>query len=40
MHLYHEGSVIGVKCQLMICRGCIRASNISNVFVVDGSMAN
>ena len=26
MHLHHEGSMIGVQCQLMICRGYIRAS--------------
>ena len=26
MHLYHEGSMIGVQCQLMIGRGHIRAS--------------
>ena len=26
MHLHHEGSVIVVQCQLMICRGHIRAS--------------
>ena len=26
MHLHHEGSVIRVHCQLMICRGHIRAS--------------
>ena len=26
MHLDHEGSMIGVQCQLMICRGHIRAS--------------
>ena len=25
MHLYHEGSMIGVQCQLMIGRGHIRA---------------
>ena len=23
MHLHHEGSVIGVKCQLMICRDTV-----------------
>ena len=42
MHLHHEESMIGVQCQLMICRGHIRASKvyISNFFVVDGSMAN
>ena len=27
MRLDHEGSMIGVQCQLMICRGHIRASN-------------
>ena len=26
MHLDHEGSMIRVQCQLMICRGYIRAS--------------
>ena len=26
MHLHHEQSMIGVQCQLMICRGHIRAS--------------
>ena len=26
MHLDHEGLMIGVQCQLMICRGHIRAS--------------
>ena len=26
MHLHHERSMIGVYCQLMICRGHIRAS--------------
>ena len=26
MHLHHEGSMIGVQCQLMICRGHIRPS--------------
>ena len=42
MHLDHEGLMIGVQCQLMICRGHIRASKgiFSNYFVVDGSMAN
>ena len=42
MHLDHERSMIGVQCQLMICRGHTRASKgyISNFFVVDGSLAN
>ena len=42
MHLDHEGSMIGVQCQLMICRGHIRASKGTSqvFFVVDGSMAN
>ena len=42
MHLHHEGSMIGVQCQLMICRGHIRASNgtLQIFFVVDGSMTN
>ena len=26
MRLHHEGSMIRVQCQLMICRGHIRAS--------------
>ena len=26
VHLHHEGSMIGVQCQLMICRGHIRVS--------------
>ena len=26
MHLYHEGSMKRVQCQLIICRGHIRAS--------------
>ena len=26
MHLHHEGSMIGIQHQLMICRGHIRAS--------------
>ena len=26
MHLHHEGSMIRVQCQLMICRGHIRTS--------------
>ena len=26
MHLHHEGSMIRVHCQLMICRGHIRVS--------------
>ena len=25
MRLHHEGSMIGVQCQLMICRGHFRA---------------
>ena len=25
MHLHHKGLIIGVDCQLMICRGHIRA---------------
>ena len=41
MHLHHEGSMIGVQCQLMICRGHIRTSKVHfNLFVADGSMAN
>ena len=40
--LHHEGSMIRVQCQLMICRGHIRASKgtFQIFFVVDGSMAN
>ena len=26
MRLHHEGLMIGIQCQLMICRGHIRAS--------------
>ena len=42
MCLHHEGSMIGVQCQLMICRGHIRASEgtFNKIFMVDGSMAN
>ena len=41
MHLHHEGSMIGIQCQLMICRGHIRASKGAfQFFVVHGSMAN
>ena len=40
MCLCHEGSMIGVQCQLMNCRGHIRAakSALSNYFGVDASM--
>ena len=40
--LPHEGSMIGVQCQLVICRGHIRLSkwHISNISMVDGSLAN
>ena len=39
MCLDREGSMIGVQCQLMICRGHIRASKgtFQIFFVVDGS---
>ena len=41
MHLHNEGSMIGVQCQLMICRGHITASKGTfQYFVVNGSMAN
>ena len=42
MRLDHEGLMIGVQCQLMICRGHIRASKgtFQIFFVVDSSMAN
>ena len=41
MHLYHEGSMIGIQCQLMICIGHIRASKGPfQIFEVDGCMAN
>ena len=41
MHLHHEGLMIGVQCQLMICRGHIRVSKGTfKFFMVDGSMAN
>ena len=40
MRLHHEGSMIGVQCQLMICRGHIRASKgtfqISNGWGASG----
>ena len=39
MCLKHEESMIGIQCQLMICRGHIRASK-GTFFVVDSSMAN
>ena len=41
MRLDHEGLMIGVQYQLMICRGHIRASKgtFQIFFVVDGSMA-
>ena len=41
MRLDHQGSIIRVQCQLMICRGHIRASKgiFQIFFVVDGSMA-
>ena len=32
MHLHHEGLMIGVQCQLMICRGYMRASKGSFQF--------
>ena len=40
MHLHHEGSMIGVQCQLMICRGHIGTSKatLKNFSTVDGSM--
>ena len=42
MHLHYEGSMIGVQCQLMICKGHIRGSKgtFQFFFVVNGSMAN
>ena len=42
MDLHHEGSIIGIQCQLMICRGHIRASKdaFQIFFMVNGSMAN
>ena len=42
MHLHHEGSMIGVQYQLMICRGHTRASKGAyQIFsMVYGSMAN
>ena len=38
MRLDHEGLMIGVQCQLMICRGHIRAfkGTFQIFFVVDG----
>ena len=40
--LPHEGSMIGVQCQLVICRGHIRASQgtFINISTVDSSLAN
>ena len=40
MHLHHEVSMIRVECQLMICRGHIRAYNntFQIFFVIDGSI--
>ena len=42
MNLHHEQSMIGVQCQLMICRGHIRASKgvFQIFFMVNSSMAN
>ena len=28
MHLHHEWSMIGIQCQLLICRGHIRVSKV------------
>ena len=36
MHLHHERSMIGVQCQLMICRGHIRASKGAHGWVCGG----
>ena len=40
MCLHHEGSMIGVQCQLMICRGHIRVSKgtFQKKIAVDSSM--
>ena len=39
MHLHHEGLMIGVQCQLIICRGHISPSKGASIFfTVDGSM--
>ena len=42
MRFHHVGLMIGVQCQLMICRGHIRASKgtFQIFIVVDSSMAN
>ena len=43
VHLHHERLMIGVQCQLMICRGHIRASKGAfqkNFLGVDYSMVN
>ena len=41
IYLHYEQSMIGVQCQLMICRGHIRAcKGMFQIFVADGSMAN
>ena len=39
-HLWHEGQIIGVQCQLMICRAHIKISkgSFQELFVVDSSM--
>ena len=41
MHLYHEGLMIGVQHQLMICIDILEHLRVHfNFFLVDGSMAN
>ena len=41
MHLHHEGSMIGVQCQLMIVEDTLEHLRVYlKLFVVDGSMAN
>ena len=42
MCIHHEESMIGIQCQLMICRGHIRASKgalkVHNFSMVNSSM--
>ena len=42
MRLHHEGSMIGIQCQFMICRGHIRASKgalkVHTFSIINSSM--
>ena len=41
MHLHHEGSMIALQCQLMICSGHIRVyKGTFQFFVIDSSMVD